>query len=87
MFSTMITVASMINPKSIAPSDSRLADSPLSTMIAMAKKKANGMADATTTALRRSPRNNHCTPNTSSTPNRMLNSTVLVVIAISSLRS
>ena len=57
MFSTMITVASTIRPKSIAPTDSRFADSPRTTMRPMAKESANGMVAATMRALRRLPRN------------------------------
>ena len=37
IFSTMMTVASTTNPKSMAPTDSRFADSPRSTMSPMAK--------------------------------------------------
>ena len=48
----MITVASTIRPKSIAPTDSRLADSPRSTMIPTAKNNANGMVAPTMIALR-----------------------------------
>ena len=43
MLSTMITVASTIRPKSMAPTDRRLADSPRSTRIPTAKNRANGM--------------------------------------------
>jgi hypothetical protein len=58
-FSTMITVASTIRPKSMAPSDSRLADSPRITKIATAKARANGIVAATMMALRSEPRNSH----------------------------
>src|SRR5581483_8149779 len=51
MFSTMITVASTISPKSIAPTESRFADSPRSPRIATAKNSANGMVVATMIAL------------------------------------
>ena len=54
--STMITVASTIRPKSMAPTDSRLADSPRSTRMLTAKNSANGMVAPTISALRRSPR-------------------------------
>ena len=46
MFSTMITVASTTRPKSIAPTDSRLADSPVSSSSTMANASANGMVAA-----------------------------------------
>ena len=58
-FSTRITAASTMMPKSTAPSDSKLADSPVSTSIMMLKNSANGMLTLTMTALRRSPRNTH----------------------------
>ena len=43
MFSTMMTVASTTRPKSMAPTDSRLADSPRSTMRPIANDSANGI--------------------------------------------
>ena len=43
MFSTMITVASTMMPKSIAPIDSRFADSPRSTRMTTANSSAKGM--------------------------------------------
>ena len=45
--STMMTVASTIRPKSIAPTDSRLADSPRSTRMLTAKNSANGIVAPT----------------------------------------
>ena len=42
MFSTMMTVASTMMPKSMAPIDSRLADSPLSTSITTANREREG---------------------------------------------
>ncbi len=47
MFSIMMTVASTTRPKSIAPTDSRFADSPRSTISAIAKASANGIVIAT----------------------------------------
>src|SRR6516162_3576909 len=47
MFSTMMTLASTMRPKSIAPTDSRLADSPRMTRMPIAKKRAKGMVDDT----------------------------------------
>ena len=66
MFSTMITVASTTRPKSMAPTDSRFADSPRSTMSPIAKDSANGMVMPTMMALRRLPRNAHCSRKISS---------------------
>ena len=87
MFSTMMTVASTIRPKSMAPTDRRFADSPRSVMIRMAKNRAKGMVAATITALRRLPRNTHCTRKISTMPKIMLCSTVWVVTWIRSDRS
>ena len=87
MLSTMITVASTTRPKSMAPTESRFADSPRATMIRMAKARAKGMVIATITALRRSPMNSHCTRKIRITPSTMLCSTVWVVSAIRPLRS
>ena len=42
MFSTMITVASTMMPKSIAPIDSRFADSPVSTRIDHGEQQREG---------------------------------------------
>ena len=87
MFSTMITVASTTRPKSIAPTDSRFADSPRSTMSPIAKDSANGMVTETMTALRRLPRKTHCSRKIRTMPATMLCSTVCVVTWIRSLRS
>ena len=87
MFSTMMTVASTMMPKSMAPIDSRLADSPLSTRTTTANSSAKGMVAETISALRRSPRNSHWIRNTRQTPITMLCSTVLVVTSTRTLRS
>ncbi len=87
MFSTMITVASTMMPKSIAPIDSRLADSPFSTRIITANRSAKGMVAETISALRRSPRNSPLMKKMSRTPTTMLCSTVWVVTSTSALRS
>ncbi|GJE62360.1 hypothetical protein MPOCJGCO_4493 [Methylobacterium trifolii] len=86
-FSTMMTVASTIRPKSMAPSDRRLAESPRTTRIRMAKPSAKGIVAATMIALRRLPRNSHCTTKTSTTPKTRLCITVCVVVWISPERS
>jgi hypothetical protein len=87
MFSTMMTEASTIRPKSMAPTDSRLADSPRTSISMMAKASANGMVQATMIALRRLPRNTHWTTKISSSPASTLCSTVPVVTLIRSERS
>ena len=87
MFSTRMTVASTIRPKSIAPTESRLADSPRSSISVMAKDSAKGMVIATMMAVRRLPRKIHCTRKISTIPSTMLCSTVWVVMLISSARS
>ena len=86
-FSTRITAASTMMPKSTAPSDSRLADSPVITSSMMLKNSANGMLMLTMTALRRSPRNTHWMKNTSRQPKIRLCSTVCVVTPTSTARS
>ena len=87
MLSTMITVASTTRPKSMAPTDKRLALSPRSVIRRMAKKSANGMVTATITALLRLPRNSHWITKISTMPSTMLWSTVWVVTSIRSERS
>ncbi|MGY4297251.1 hypothetical protein ACVWXN_005346 [Bradyrhizobium sp. i1.4.4] len=85
--STMMTVASTMRPKSIAPTDSRFADSPRSTRMITAKNSANGIVAPTISALRRSPRNIHCNSTMSRMPTTMLCNTVWVVSSIRSPRS
>src|SRR6202171_2366879 len=50
MFSTMITVPSTIMPRSMAPTDSRFADSPRITVIITARRSATGIVAATISA-------------------------------------
>ncbi len=57
MFSIMITVASTISPKSMAPTDSRLADSPRSRIRPMAKDERERDGGRHDQRARRSPRN------------------------------
>src|ERR1700742_5095978 len=59
MFSIMMTAESTMMPKSTAPSDNRMASSPRSTRMMMAKNSAKGILAPTMMALRRSPRNTH----------------------------
>jgi len=87
MFSTMMTVASTIRPKSMAPTDSRLADSPRNSIRQIANASAKGMVQATITALRRLPRKAHCSRKISRIPASTLCSTVPVVSLIRSERS
>ncbi len=87
MLSTINTVASTIKPKSMAPTESRFADSPRRTMIPIAKKRAKGMVAPTMKALRRLPRNTHCSRKIRAMPMTMLCRTVCVVTSIRSLRS
>ena len=79
MFSTMITDASTMSPKSIAPTDNRFADSPRMIMSAIAKVRAKGIVQATIRALRRFPRNAHCSRKISRMPASTLCNTVCVV--------
>ena len=58
-FSTMITVASTMMPRSMAPIESRLADSPRNTVIMTASSSATGIVAATISAERKVPRNSH----------------------------
>ena len=74
-------------PKSMAPIDSRLADSPLSTRMTTANNKAKGMVADTIIALRKLPRNSHWIRKIRVTPITMLCSTVWVVMSTSALRS
>src|SRR6266571_5282245 len=53
MFSTIITVASTMIPKSIAPTDRRFAESPRKYITATAKNNAKGIDAETMIALRR----------------------------------
>ena len=87
MFSTMMTVASTMMPRSMAPTDSRLADSPRSTVMMTARNSATGMVAATISAQRRLPRNTHWIRKISAMPNSRLCSTVLTVMATRSPRS
>jgi hypothetical protein len=59
MFSSMITVESTMMPRSIAPTDRRLADSPRNTVIITASNSATGIVAETIRAQRRLPRKTH----------------------------
>ena len=47
MLSTMISVASTMMPKSMAPREIRLADCPISTIIVKVKSRDSGIVSAT----------------------------------------
>ncbi len=85
--STMMTVPSTMRPKSSAPTDRRLADSPRTTRMMTAKNSAKGIVATTMSALRRLPRKSHCTTRISRMPTIMLCRTVWVVTAMRSARS
>ena len=87
IFSTMMTVPSTMMPRSMAPTDSRLADSPRITVIITASSSATGIVAATISAQRRSPRNTHWMRKISAMPNTRLCRTVRTVIATRSPRS
>ena len=86
-FSTTITAPSTMMPKSIAPSDSRLAGTPIHVSPMKVASSASGIVTATMAAARRLPRNSHSTTDTSSAPSIRLVNTVFSVLPISQVRS
>jgi hypothetical protein len=74
-------------PRSIAPTESRLADSPRNTVIMTARNSATGIVAETMRAQRRSPRNTHWIKKINATPNNRLCNTVCTVMATRSPRS
>src|SRR5665647_885746 len=76
----MMTVPSTMMPRSIAPTDSRLAESPRSTVMMTARNSATGMVAATISAQRRLPRNIHWIRKISAMPNSILCITVRTVM-------
>ncbi len=86
-FSTTITAPSTMMPKSIAPSDSRLAGIPMKLRPRKVASSASGMVTATIAAARRLPRNIHSTIDTRSAPSSRLVNTVVSVLPISQVRS
>src|SRR5712664_3514463 len=86
MFSTRITHASTMMPRSTAPTDSKFAESPSETRMMTVKNNANGMLAPTMMALRKSPRKIHWIRKTRRHPNRRLCSTVRVVTERSARR-
>ena len=87
MFSIMTMVPSMRIPKSIAPIESRFAETSWAWRKMKENSKERGMVSATMTAARRLTRKKTSTTNTRAMPRRRLASTVSVVRRTSSLRS
>ncbi len=74
-------------PKSTAPTESRLASSPIITMMITAKNSAKGILTPTMMALRKLPRNIHWIKKTSTQPKIRLCNTVCVVTDTNAERS
>ncbi|MNS90619.1 hypothetical protein D3C72_1246760 [compost metagenome] len=87
MFSTTITAPSTMMPKSIAPSDSRLAGMPTQVRPMKVESSASGITSATMAAARTLARNRYSTAITSSAPSTRLPNTVCRVLSISVERS
>ena len=85
--STIITAPSTIRPKSMAPSDIRLADTPNNCIMPSAKSIESGIAEATINPARRLPRNSTSTKTTISAPSIRLVCTVLMARSTKSVRS
>ena len=83
----MITVGSMMMPKSTAPSEIRFAGVPVKTIPQKAAMSASGMFTAATAAARACPRNTQSTRVTSSMPTSRFSRTVSVVSFTSLSRS
>ncbi len=86
-FSTTITAPSTMMPKSIAPSDSRLAGIPIQVSPRKVPSSDNGIISATIVAARMLPRKISSTSATSIAPSTRLVNTVFKVLPISQLRS
>ncbi len=86
-FSTTITAPSTMMPKSIAPSESRLAGMPIQVRPRKVASSASGMVTATMKAARMLPRKSQRTKETSSAPSSRLVKTVVSVLPISQVRS
>ena len=87
MFSTTITAPSTMMPKSIAPSDSRLAGTPMIFRPRKVASSASGITTTTARLARRFDRNRYSTSDTSSAPSTRLRNTVDSVLPISQVRS
>ena len=86
-FSTTITAPSTMMPKSIAPSDSRLAGMPLMDRPMKVASNESGMMSATMAAARKLPRKTNNTTATSTAPSTRFLNTVVSVVLISHVRS
>ena len=87
MFSTMMTEASTMIPKSMAPIEIRLAESPRNAITMNVSSNESGTDSVTTSAARRSPRKAIIMRPTSSMPVISVCSTVPVVMWVNSVRS
>ena len=85
--STMISAASTMIPKSMAPSEMRFADSPTATIIKNVNRRAKGTVKATIRAARIFPRKTNRIRNTRIMPPARISRTVLIVTWIRSVRS
>ena len=83
----MMSAASTMMPKSIAPSEIKFADSPTMTIIENVNRSASGTVAATIRAARMFPRKMNRIRKTNSIPPARISSTVLMVISIRSERS
>ena len=87
MFSITITAASTITPKSIAPSEIRLAGTWKCSMLMNDTHSASGITAATTAAARKLPKKTNNTASTSEIPTTSVCSTVPMVMSSSTWRS
>ena len=85
--STMTTALSMMMPKSTAPSEMRLAETPSEFIKIKANSKDSGITVATTKAASQLDKNITSTANTSKAPTIRLCTTVWTVRVTSSVRS
>ncbi len=85
--STSTTAESMMMPKSTAPSEIRLADTPLKCISAKATSSASGITLATISAAPQLRKKSTRIATTSTAPISMFSVTVCTVWAISSVRS
>ena len=86
-FSTTMTAPSTMIPKSIAPSERRLAGIPRSVRPMNVASSERGMITATIAAARTLPRNKSSTAPTSMAPSSKFLNTVFRVVSMSQVRS
>ncbi len=87
MFSMTMTAALTIRPKSIAPSEIRLAGTPSQCMPVKDTHRPSGMIAATISATQKLPRKMNSTTSTSTMPTSRVCATVCTVRSSSSWRS